>query len=219
MPVCIVSATALELQYLHLPKEQYNTLITGVGTAATVFHLMKELQNHKPSLLLQAGIAGSFDEQLPLGQAVIINADRFAGLGVHENDQWNDVFDMKLAEGAAHPYTNGWLINPYHDLLDAAGLPIVKSISISEISTNPVRIKQLRDKYNPSVESMEGAAFHYVCLQLGIPFIQLRTISNYVGERNKEKWQLKHAVENLAEQIQSILTTLSASSILPRQGV
>lgn len=210
MSTCIVAATALELQYLSgAIRKKNKVMITGVGTAATVYHLMQELQHHKPSLLVQAGIAGSFSEELKLGQAVIVNADRFADLGVQENNQWNDVFDMKLIESESHPYSNGWLTNPHHHLLSAAGLPIVKSISINEVTTNSARIELLRDKYNPSIESMEGAAFHYVCLQQGIPFIQLRTISNYVGERNKEKWKLRQAVETLAEQIQQIIARVT----------
>jgi futalosine hydrolase len=31
---------------------------------------------------------------------------------------------------------------------------------------------------------MEGAALHFVCLQEDISFIQLRAISNFVGERD-----------------------------------
>ena len=210
MSACIVSATNLELQYLPSSiKEKNNVLITGVGTAATVYHLVAELQKTKPSLVLQAGIAGSFDQSMPLGQAVIVNADRFADLGVHEHGEWNDVFDMNLTDAGQPPYSNGWLINPHQDLLRATGIPIVKSISINEITTAFARIRQLREKYNPSIESMEGAAFHYVCLQQGIPFIQLRTISNYVGERNKEKWELRQAIETLGAKIQEVINRLS----------
>jgi len=202
MRICIVSATSLELQYL---SKEHQVLITGVGTASTIYHLMKELQRNKPHLFLQAGIAGSFDESISPGQSVVVNSDRFADLGVQENDQWNDVFDMKLAEG------DGWLINQHHQLLSAANLPIVKSISINEITTSTARIKQLIEKYNPAIESMEGAAFHYVCLQEGIPFLQLRTISNYVGERDKSKWQMKLALENLAADVQSFLDRFNHS--------
>src|SRR5689334_21050112 len=119
MHICIVSATSLELQYF---EKQHDVLITGVGTASTAYHLTKKLQTGKPDLFLQAGIAGSFDENLPLGQAVVINADRFADLGVQEHNQWNDVFDMKLTEAEVHPYRRGWLINPHHSLLAAPNL-------------------------------------------------------------------------------------------------
>jgi futalosine hydrolase len=54
----------------------------------------------------------------------------------------------------------------------------------------------LQGKYQADIESMEGAALHFVCLQEGIPFLQIRGISNFVGERNKAKWDLKSAIEN-----------------------
>ncbi|MCA6453432.1 MAG: hypothetical protein IM582_09640 [Chitinophagaceae bacterium] len=66
-----------------------------------------------------------------------------------------------------------------------------------EISADPDRIKQLIKKYNPVTESMEGAALHYVCREARIPFLQIRAISNYIGERNKANWDLKNAIENL----------------------
>jgi futalosine hydrolase len=34
-----------------------------------------------------------------------------------------------------------------------------------------------------------------------IPFVQIRSISNYVGERNKQKWKLKEAVQNLNKEL------------------
>ena len=48
---------------------------------------------------------------------------------------------------------------------------------------------------------MEGAALHYVCLMEKIPFIQLRSISNYIGERNKKKWNMQESINNLNEHL------------------
>ncbi|MBK8310223.1 MAG: hypothetical protein IPL04_04300 [Chitinophagaceae bacterium] len=55
------------------------------------------------------------------------------------------------------------------------------------------------------VESMEGAALHYVCLMEKIPFIQLRAISNYITERNKKKWNMKESITNLNKEIIKLL--------------
>jgi futalosine hydrolase len=44
---------------------------------------------------------------------------------------------------------------------------------------------------------MEGAALHYVARESNIPFIQIRAISNYIGERDKSKWQMKIAIDHL----------------------
>lgn len=203
MPICIVAATAPELHSLNTTG--LDTLITGVGAPATVYHLTNYLHQHKPSLIIQVGIAGSFDPDLELGTPVLIAADRFADLGVQENNEWHDIFDMQLAPSNKTPYLNGWLRNPHQQLLQSAGLPLVNSITINEITTDPHRIQQFQKKYAPAIESMEGAAFHYVCLQQNIPFIQLRTISNYIGERNKEKWKLKYAIQNLSTPLVQIL--------------
>jgi futalosine hydrolase len=58
------------------------------------------------------------------------------------------------------------------------------------------------------VESMEGAALHYVCLSEKIPFLQLRGVSNYAGERNKSKWKLKEAIGNLNKELIRLLEDL-----------
>ena len=44
---------------------------------------------------------------------------------------------------------------------------------------------------------MEGATLHYTCRQAGIPFLQIRAVSNYIGERNKANWKIKEALDNL----------------------
>jgi futalosine hydrolase len=58
-------------------------------------------------------------------------------------------------------------------------------------------IKFYRNVFDPAIESMEGAALHYVCLMENIPFLQIRSISNYIGERNKKKWDMMDSIVNL----------------------
>jgi futalosine hydrolase len=52
---------------------------------------------------------------------------------------------------------------------------------------------------------MEGAAFHYTCLQANIPFLQLRAVSNEIGERNKRNWSMQEAIENLNQKLLEII--------------
>ena len=56
---------------------------------------------------------------------------------------------------------------------------------------------------------MEGAALHYICLQEEIPFVQIRTVSNYVGERDKTKWKIKEAFENLNDELLKLIDQLT----------
>jgi futalosine hydrolase len=49
----------------------------------------------------------------------------------------------------------------------------------------------------PQVESMEGAAFMYACLLHGVPFAQVRGVSNRVERRNRAAWRLDEAIARL----------------------
>ena len=75
-------------------------------------------------------------------------------------------------------------------------MPEVTALTVNEITTRQERIAQLKALYNPTIESMEGAALHYVGNDLNIPYLQIRGLSNYIGERDKSKWRIKEAVEN-----------------------
>jgi futalosine hydrolase len=59
---------------------------------------------------------------------------------------------------------------------------------------------------------MEGAAMHYVCIQEKIPFLQVRSISNEVGIRDKSKWAIREAIVNLNEEIKKIINIISKTA-------
>ena len=68
-------------------------------------------------------------------------------------------------------------------------------------------IKFYREVFDPVTESMEGAALHYVCLMEKVPFVQIRSISNYIGERNKQKWDMMNSIVNLNETLIKIINS------------
>jgi futalosine hydrolase len=117
--------------------------------------------------------------------------------GVEENGGWKDLFDMKLEKSSYHPFEKRKLPNPWIKQYNLLNLPVVDGITVNQVTTQPTRIAQLKKKYGATVESMEGASLHYVGRETGIPFIQIRAISNYVGERDKSKWLLKESIEGL----------------------
>jgi futalosine hydrolase len=216
MHLLLTAATAVEIQpvidYLQkndftLQSHKAEVLITGVGAVATTWCLTHHINSRKPDLVIQAGLAGSFREYEP-GKTLAISEDHLGDMGVWENDRFNTIFDLKLADDNQPPYTNRSLINPNQKLLQLTGLDRVKAITVNEITTDPKRIGWYQQNGSPVVESMEGAAFHYVCLQDDIPFLQLRSVSNYIGERDKTKWNLQQALSNLNEKIILLLNQL-----------
>lgn len=176
-------------------KLQYHQ--SGIGMLAASYALTKLALEDKPDLIMQVGIAGSFDPAMTLGSVVIINEETIGDLGVEEEGKWKDLFDLKLEKSSYHPFEKRKLPNQWLHQYNLLGLQEVSGITVNEITTNQDRIQKLVKKYNPTIESMEGAALHYVARESNIPFIQMRAISNYIGERDKTKWQMKMAIDNL----------------------
>jgi futalosine hydrolase len=183
-------------------------LVTGIGLMSTTYSLLHQIHHFRPDYIIQGGIAGSFKSE-ELGRLMAIEADTPADMGVNEQGHFRSIFDLKLADPNGFPFTNGFLQNPFHHLLKLSGLEKVRAITVNEITTNKNRLEEYDQNFHPASESMEGAAFHYVCLLEKIPFLQIRAISNRIGERDKTKWNIKKAVFCLNEKLISLVTDLS----------
>jgi len=216
MNILLTAATLFEIQpaiefltaqEFRLQKSNFNVLITGVGGMATTYHLTKSVQEKKPDFIIQGGIAGSFRPEISIGSVVGVVEELLGDLGAEENNEFKDVFDMALMNENDFPFTRKILINPLLAGKEKYGVRGVRSVGINEVITRKERIELIRKKYNPDIESMEGAAFHYVCLHLNCPFLQLRSISNYAGERNKINWNIKAAIENLNTKLIEVISS------------
>ena len=117
------------------------------------------------------------------------------------------LFDLDLVPANQPPYQKGWLINP-HPIVKKLRLPKATGISVNEITTHLQKVRFYKKQFNPLIESMEGAALHYVALQEGIPFIQLRSTSNYIAERNKKNWNMPAAIQSLNQSLLNLLQVL-----------
>lgn len=202
--ILLVAATAHEIspciEWLGAQRKiQADVLISGMGLTATAYHLTRQLSMKKYNGVIQAGVAGCFDLSVPLGSVVAIKQDTIADQSVVELEKLKTLFDLKLVPANRYPFKNGWLVNFNKELLNKSGLKSVKGISVNQITTSPSMIKFYKQMFQPVIESMEGAAFHYVCLMENIPFLQIRSISNYIGERNKKKWDMSNSISNLNE--------------------
>ncbi len=213
MNILLVAATPLEIAPFVTRLRQNNgrwngcnveVLITGIGQTAAAWAISHALRLQKPQLMIQAGIAGSFSADIALGTVVAVAADCFGDLGMEEKGDFSTLFQQGLADADAAPFVNGWLPNTA-DWLKNLDLPLVKAVTVNKVSDSILQTRQLSETFQPGVESMEGAALHYVCLRENIPFLQLRSVSNEVGERDKSNWQISEAVHRLNHELERIL--------------
>lgn len=218
MDCLLVAATASEISvfldhYRNTDKTAFvdiniDVLITGVGLMSATYSLTRQFALKRPDLAIQAGIGGCFDKNIPLGSVVGVKLDTIADLSVVEKKELKTMFDLGLASANQFPYTKGWLANTDRTIFKRNKLKAVNAITINQVTTDPKMMKLYEKKFHPAVESMEGAALHYVCLSEQIPFLQLRSLSNYIGERNKAKWKMKEAIGNLNKELIRLLESL-----------
>lgn len=169
-------------------------LITGVGMVATAFALGNHLAKNKYDLVINLGIAGSFDQNIALGEVLEISDDTFAELGAEDGDGFLPVDQLGFGESACKPTTK---LADLYNLFNTFNLKTAKAITVNTVHGNDASIKKVVERLNPQLESMEGAAFFYACRQIKVPCMQIRAVSNYVEKRNRDSWQIGLAIKNL----------------------
>jgi len=201
MNLLLTAATAGEIQPLidrfsfkegknEISNHQITILITGVGMTATAFALGKILASADFDLAVNAGIAGSFNREIAIGDVLSVQEDIFAELGADDNGSFLSLDELGFGTNHVFP------IAPAENL-SLPSLRKVKSITVNKVNGSAEAIKSSFNRWHPDIESMEGAAFFYACSQEKLPSVQLRAISNYVEIRNRDNWNIGLAVKNL----------------------
>jgi futalosine hydrolase len=140
------------------------------------------------------------------GSVIHITTDRLADLGAEDGDAFLSVYDLHLLGEDEFPFTRGRLVNsvpPGNAALEQ--LPVGDAITVSTAHGHPATIARAVERYNPHVESMEGAAFMYACLVHGMPFAQVRAVSNIVERRNRAAWKMGDAIDALGSALLTII--------------
>jgi predicted 5'-methylthioadenosine/S-adenosylhomocysteine nucleosidase len=149
-------------------------LVCGVGPVEAALETARVLAVHPPDAALHVGLAGG--RGLVPGTLVIGSEARYADLAAHI------------------PVTSE--VEPDPALLDAARatlpearvLPIATSASVGGTAS-----------VGAAVEAMEGFAVLRACALAGVPAVEVRAVSNELGEEDRSRWQIEVALEALAD--------------------
>lgn len=231
MRILIVAATQAEIEPLFLVQsgelpvlsvedtapgdselrtQNLKILITGVGMVATAFALGRHLALNQYDLAINLGIAGSFDRSLDLGEVVEITTDTFSEFGAEDGVDFLTIKDLGFGDnmyGASTSVSN--ILNNLSPGDSDLRLKQVSGITVNCVHGDDHTIGKIKDRLNPKIESMEGAAFFYACKLAGLPCVQIRAVSNYVEKRNRDSWQIGLAVKNLNTFANALLLRLS----------
>lgn len=215
MKILITAATPDELLAAQQVVSAFSTIrcvgvVTGVGVAATVYHTLKHIQVEKFDCVMNIGIAGSYNPRFAVGDVCWVTKEYFGDSGVRTPVGFSTLFDENILNANTFPFVNGALHAP--TVLDCFPMgitfPTATGLTVQTVSGEQQQIEERYAHYAPDVESMEGAAFFYVCLQEKLPFVALRAISNRVEPRDKSKWNIPLALNNLSHACRQLMDCL-----------
>jgi futalosine hydrolase len=207
MHIIITTATEKELNIIEKELSSINNhnivfKSTGIGPVATTYNMCRLLSNSEFDLAINMGLAGSYRDGLHKGTVVGVTDDVFA-YTVKRGDSIKALFDYPLPALDVQPACN-W---KQFSIRSLDNLPKVRSLTVSSLDYTRQGIQMKRKIFNPDIETMEGAAFFYVCCKQNIPFLQIRAVSNFI-EEDREKWIIEKPLYSLNKVLKDVLREL-----------
>lgn len=201
--------TGLKILSGRAENKRYDLMITAPGGFNAAHALTVYLEKSIPALVLQVGIAGIFKETcLNIGDVAIASNERYIHTGIQtdsleKRDLPFDLIDAApLTRKGIYSFDQN-LIDHYYEILSRIffkkELNMVKGpfITVSSITSSFEQAGRLYKLFSPVMEAMEGAACAHIAALYNIAVIEVRSGSNFVGERDKTKWNISLASENL----------------------
>jgi nucleoside phosphorylase len=153
----------------------HDGLVCGVGPVEAAAATARALALHPFDTVLHVGLAGGRD--VAVGSLVVGTESRYLDLAA----EWPVVERVEP--------DHGLLTGALEALPDAAALPIHTSAAVGRSSEGPSQGKL--------VEAMEGFGVLRAAERAGVPAVEVRVISNEIGEEDRSRWDLGAALDAL----------------------
>jgi futalosine hydrolase len=192
--------------------------------AAHLLTCLLQAMDPGPRLVVQVGIAGALPGRgdfasASVGDVVIATREAYSDTGSSSPAGWLSARELGWPIGPVDGVESGGVF-PIDGRLVAAALEAVAVAAARADESAPAAIRpkehprviagpcvtaslvtglasearELADRWEAVAESMEGAAAAHICALYGMPFLEVRGISNLVADRDRAAWQVQRAV-------------------------
>lgn len=176
-----------------------DVVVAGVGVAAAAV-ATAHLVRYGYDLVVSAGIAGGFGPATP-GTVVVAESVVHADLGAQTGSGF-----VSMAELGFSPVRFALDPGLTNRLARTTGALTGAVLSVSTVTGTAERAEELRRAHPDAVaEAMEGVGVYLAASRAGVPFAEVRTISNRVGPRDTEQWQIGSALKSLTAAFYAVL--------------
>ncbi|RZU72929.1 futalosine hydrolase [Micromonospora kangleipakensis] len=205
----VVTAVPAEAAALQAGLTDPSVTVTPVGVgpavagAATARLLaLAEAAGRPYRAVVSAGIAGGFAGRVAIGGTVLATRSVAADLGAESPGGFIPVDELGmpaelLGGGVSVPADPG-LLGALRTALPGATVGAV--LTVSTVTGTAASTEALAERHPDAVaEAMEGYGVAVAAAQAGLPFAELRTVSNPIGPRDRGTWRMKEAFAALTE--------------------
>jgi len=194
----IVTAVAAERDAIGTPG-RCEVIVGGVGPAAAAASASAALARGQYDLVISAGIGGGFAPRQP-GELVVADAVVFADLGAESPGGFLPVSALGFG---SERYTVDAAVA--RELASRTGAATGTVLTVATVTGTAERADELRRAHpDAAAEAMEGAGVAAAARLLGVPFGELRAISNVVGPRDRDAWRIGDALTALTRAVADI---------------
>ena len=179
--------------------------VTGVGPLNTALCAGRWLTRPDVDGVVDLGIAGGYDlAETPMGSTCFAWQETWPEYGLLDEQGAADPKGLGFAQAETDggKVWNRLKLSPVRDaqtmgLTLGEGWQRAAGVTVSGVTGTPERAGWLKIACNGQMENMEGFAAAYAATLGGLPFLEVRTISNLVGSREPGDWNLKGALRSL----------------------
>lgn len=203
-----------DLYILDVQGQPVRILITGPGMINASQGITAAIESERPDLIIQTGCAGVFRHTgLSIGDVAVATTERDIHLGIESEDPsappkpllfsipgTGENGDIKICRALSEFCFNS-IFSSSRDFNVSMG----PFITVSTVTATDDRASILEKWFSPVMESMEGAATALVSEIYGIPYVEVRAASNFVGKRDRSSWDLPLAFRNASAAVSIIL--------------
>lgn len=163
----------------------------AAGTAAAL--ALAEAAGRPYGLVVSAGIAGGFAPVAPVGHVTVAETIVAADLGAGTPGGFVPVVELGFGTSEHRPPAR--LSLAVAKALGAAYGPL---LTVSTVTGTAERAAELSGRHPGAVaEAMEGFGVAEAAAARGVPVLEIRTVSNAVGPRDRAAWRIGDALAAL----------------------
>jgi futalosine hydrolase len=201
----------------YLNRKDENAFVyaaAGIGKVNAAHAAAIMIRDYFPSVIVSLGIGGAYPSSgLAVGDLAVAKTEIYADEGVLLKDGFHtlEAIGIPTVRTGGRRYFNDFPSDRalMRKALHAAGrishASAGRFATVSSCTGTRKRALEIEKRFDVICENMEGAAVAQISRLYGIPFVEIRGISNIVEDRDTGKWQKGLAAENCQKAVMCFL--------------